>query len=248
MRSKLHWRGIELAKAVVSHVSFVPLTQGATVGSVWRSRGVRWNANRPINDSSSSGLSRNLGYRIQRYYISMIDQCEINKGKERERDCEGFTPTRRQSGDGKLRDLHCARRTHRWQPNKLSVGEFFMTLSLSLLGRFTQHIVPTRSRPLRLGHFGNPLIHRRYIKPSRGYIEALKRAEREKKKRRKKRRIFQCGRERAFECFPRSSQAKKENMSISNLKEIVEKGKVACPKLKVAIRIALWNVLYAIIF
>ena len=65
----------------------------------------------------------------------MIDQCEINKGKERERDCEGFTPTRRQSGDGKLRDLHCARRTHRWQPNKLSVGEFFMTLSLSLSPR-----------------------------------------------------------------------------------------------------------------
>ena len=95
MRSKLHWRGIELAKAVVSHVSFVPLTQGATVGSVWRSRGVRWNANRPINDSSSSGLSRNLGYRIQRYYISMIDQCEINKGKERLRGVHAHTTPKR---------------------------------------------------------------------------------------------------------------------------------------------------------
>ncbi len=29
-----------------------------------------------------------------------------------------------------------------------------------------------------------------------------------------------------------------ENMSISNLKEIVEKGKVVCPNLKVAIRVA----------
>ncbi len=47
--------------------------------------GSRWNANRPINDSS--GLSRNLGYRNQRYYISMIDQCEINKGRDyRERE------------------------------------------------------------------------------------------------------------------------------------------------------------------
>lgn len=140
------------------------------LGSVWRSRGFEWNANRPISksrlhesarDGVSDVVSRLLGYRIllapSQHNNTTVLYLDDRSMRNKQGDSD--PPTRRQNGDGKLR-LVCttvsiagsrttdarAKSTHTQANaaaaastritntigcNKLSVGEFFMTLSLS---------------------------------------------------------------------------------------------------------------------